>query len=390
MHLPVVGQVGALEIAGLRKDPYRLFFPLGVLLGWVGVGQWLWFSLGASGPFRVVFHSMVQVQGFLACFVAGFLFTFIPRRTSTLPPAAWQLAIAALSPVLLAVFAWREQWAIAQAFWLVQLAVLLDFVIGRARASRNPNRAPPTLIWIPVALILGVLGGVMSIFPQWHGLGRALVLEGVVAALVMGIGTMLVPVITRAQPPPTEASSKAPRWPQLLLAAIFVASFAVQVETALPPRLGYGMRLAVVVLVLVLGAELWRRPTQPGLNRWVVWVAAWCLPLGYLLLMLWPEQRSAGLHVVFLGGFGLLALAVGQHVIVAHAGRGDWLAAWPRPTWGLALLTALAIVARAAMQVDPPRYLQWMTAAALAFIGAGACWLWGMAPLVLGRNGGHR
>ena len=62
--LPVIGQVTS-SAGALRKDPYRLFFPLGVLLGWAGVGQWLWFSLGGGGPFRVVFHSMVQVQGFL-------------------------------------------------------------------------------------------------------------------------------------------------------------------------------------------------------------------------------------------------------------------------------------------------------------------------------------
>jgi len=134
----------------------------------------------------------------------------------------------------------------------------------------------------------------------------------------------------------------------------------------------------------VWGAQLWKRPTQPGLNRWVVFAAAWCLPLGYTLLMLWPEQRSAGRHVIFLGGFGLLAMAIGQHVIAAHAGRGDWLTGWPRATGGLAGLTALALGARVAMQLDPARYLEWMTVAALAFVAAGACWLWGMAPLLLG------
>ncbi len=378
--LPVIGQVTS-SAGALRKDPYRLFFPLGVLLGWAGVGQWLWFSLGGGGPFRVVFHSMVQVQGFLACFVAGFLFTFIPRRTASAPAAGWQLAIAALCPVLLAVSAWFDRWAIAQGFWLVQLVVLLHFAISRASVSRNTGRMSPTLVWIPVALAMGVVGSVITSFSWGHLLGSALVLEGTVTALVIGIGAMLVPVITRAQPPPT---SRAPVWPQLVLAALFVGSFVVQSHTSLPPAIAYALRLGVVGVVLVWGAQLWKRPTQPGLNRWVVFAAAWCLPLGYTLLMLWPEQRSAGRHVIFLGGFGLLAMAIGQHVIAAHAGRGDWLTGWPRATGGLAGLTALALGARVAMQLDPARYLEWMTVAALAFVAAGACWLWGMAPLLLG------
>ena len=76
----------------LSSDRYRLFFPLGVLLGWWGVGQWLLFSLQLGGGYRVVFHSMAQVQGFLGCFIAGFLFTFIPRRTMTPAPKPWPRA----------------------------------------------------------------------------------------------------------------------------------------------------------------------------------------------------------------------------------------------------------------------------------------------------------
>jgi uncharacterized protein involved in response to NO len=143
------------------------------------------------------------------------------------------------------------------------------------------------------------------------------------------------------------------------------------------------LRLAVVALVLVRGARLWRLPTQPGLNRRVVYAAAWCVPLGYAALTAWPAQRSAGLHVLFLGGFGLLAMSIGQHVIVAHSGRGEWLTASPKATWALAGLIGLALAARVAMQLDAGNHLRWMTVAALAFLGAGAAWLWGMAPLLL-------
>ncbi|MBS1149846.1 MAG: NnrS family protein [Myxococcaceae bacterium] len=264
--------------------------------------------------------------------------------------------------------------------------VLLHFVVSRTASAGKNLTAPPSLIWIPLALAIGVVGAAVTALPGWHGLGKVLVLEGVVAALVMGLGAVMVPLITRAEPT-TAANTRAPLWAHLVGVALFVISFALQSQTWLPPRLGYAIRLGLALLVLVGGAQLWKWPTLPGLNRRLVLIAAWGLPLGYGLLTLWPEQRSLGLHVVFLGGFGLLALTVGQHVVVSHSGRADWLAAWPATTWAMALLTAAAIFARAAMQLDPTRYLNWMTVAAVAFIGAGACWLWGMAPVLLGRTG---
>lgn len=383
--LPVAGQPPVEAVSALRKDPYRVFFPLGVLLGWLGVGQWLSYALGLGGGFRVVFHSMVQVQGFLACFVAGFLFTFIPRRTATAPPAAWQLVVAAACPVLLAAAAWGERWALSQVFWLASVGVLSHFVATRVARSRNPNRLPPSLVFIPVALGFGFVGAALTALPSAHAVGRGLVLEGMVGALVMGIGAMLIPVITRAEPPPPPAASVASRAPHLAWAALYGFSFALEAQPGFPPRLAYALRLAVAIAVLVVGAKLWRRPTEPGLNRRAVLAAAWCLPLGYALLTAWPAQRSAGLHVIFLGGFGLLALTVGQHVIAAHAGQGAWLAGWPRATWALIGFTGAALAARLLMQLDPPRYLPWMTVAAGAFVCAGASWLWGMAPLLVPR-----
>ena len=75
-------------VAWVRREPYLLFFPLGILLSWTGVGHWLLYALGVIGDYRPIFHSMVQIQGFMMCFAVGFLFTMIPRRTGTDPPSA--------------------------------------------------------------------------------------------------------------------------------------------------------------------------------------------------------------------------------------------------------------------------------------------------------------
>ena len=52
-------------LAPWRREPYRLFFPLGLLLGWCGVLHWLLYGTGVLADYRPVFHAIAQVQGFL-------------------------------------------------------------------------------------------------------------------------------------------------------------------------------------------------------------------------------------------------------------------------------------------------------------------------------------
>ena len=70
-----------------RREPYRIFFPLGCLLAWAGVLHWFLHSIGWLADYAPVFHAIAQIQGFMMCFAVGFLFTAIPRRTGTAPPA---------------------------------------------------------------------------------------------------------------------------------------------------------------------------------------------------------------------------------------------------------------------------------------------------------------
>ena len=50
----------------------------------------------------------------------------------------------------------------------------------------------------------------------------------------------------------------------------------------------------------------------------MVWLSAWAIPAGYLGAAAEPWAAQAGLHVVFIGGFALMALSVGIHVSLAH------------------------------------------------------------------------
>ena len=123
-----------------RREPYRVLFPTGLALAWAGVLHWLLHGLGVLPDYRPVFHSITQIQGFMMCFAVGFLFTAIPRRTGTAPPAAWQVILVAAAPVGTTLAAWWNRLALSQLLWAVQVAVVIVFAVARFRSSTAARR----------------------------------------------------------------------------------------------------------------------------------------------------------------------------------------------------------------------------------------------------------
>ena len=74
------------------REPYRVFFPVGILCGLAGVAIWPLYSFGLTTTYSGRSHALVQIFGFLYAFIAGFLLTTVPRFTGTQPPSlvAWK------------------------------------------------------------------------------------------------------------------------------------------------------------------------------------------------------------------------------------------------------------------------------------------------------------
>src|SRR5438105_10287329 len=380
-----------------RREPYLLLFPLGGLLAWAGVLPWLLFALGATRfylpmfeaiGYRAAFHPIAQVEGFLTCFAVGFLFTFIPRRTGTGPPAWWQMMVALAAPVAAVVFAWFEWWLAAQAAWLALLAVLVGFA-ARRMASGRP--VPASFVWVVAGLSMGTAGSVLAGLGMaldepafWlHLVGRGLLLQGLFTGLVLGIGGFLLPAVTRGADVIAEHPPRA--WAYVVhavLAAAFAATFFL--EHLVSVQLAFALRAAISLAVVIGSLEALQPPTLPGLHRRVARWSVWMLPAGYLWVTVAPEYRRAGLHLVFLGCFTVLVLAVSTQVALSHRERPEPAR---RAPWQLVVscgLIAAALVGRALLEVDPPHFHLWLGASAAAFLTATVPW----AALTLGRRPG--
>ncbi|MBI5070743.1 MAG: NnrS family protein [Deltaproteobacteria bacterium] len=365
---------------GWRQEPHRLLFPLGALLGLLAV---LPFALrGAGGGSLALFHSAAQLQGFLTCFALGFLFTFLPRRTGTDPPAGWVVLACAALAAGSAACAWFHAALASYLCWLALATLALAFtlrrMVGRARAG-----LPPAFAWLPVSLAAGLCGALLAALAPLLGsasapgawvVGRGLLTQGLLAGLVVGVGGVLLPVITRGevQAAGERGGAQHRALGHLAAAVLFQASFAL--EPWAGEQAGFGLRAAVAAAALVLSAGIHRWPALPGLHRRLVWLGAWMVPAGFALGALSPRLHGAALHVLFVGGYAQLALALAVPVVLGGSPRAAALAGSPPALRATALLLAGAFAARVAAALDLTRVAAWLAVAGAAFAGALAAW----------------
>ncbi len=376
----------------VRREPYRLLMPLGVLLAWAGIGHWLLYALGFTESYRSVFHALVQIEGFIVCFALGFLYTMIPRRTQTFPAARWELALATACPVAIAVAAACERWALSQGIFAVLLASAVVFLLRRLRSSAARRRPPNAFVWFPAAfaialagVTLAALGATLDPALWWlHQVGQRMVLQGMVLALILGAGSLALPLMTRGEAPPDAGAGIRDRLARLAHVAgacLLAASFFV--ESLYSFRAGLALRGLVMLAGLLLVARLGRPPTLPGWNRKLIWLAPWAVPAGYALCVLDPAHYKVGLHVTFIGGFAVLALAVGAHVILSHTGCLQVRDGRPWQVPVMAVLLFGAIVPRGLVDLAPGRFHLWLGAAAAMFLAGTGLWLAFLAPKIL-------
>jgi uncharacterized protein involved in response to NO len=375
-----------------RGEPFRIFFPLGVLLAWVGIGHWLLYATGLTGTYSCEFHGLVQTQAFLMAFAVGFLLTALPRRTQTSPPSKLEIGALAAMLIIITGAALAERWALTEISYGLLIVLLLQFALRRFLKRDAGRRPPAAFVLIPLGVLHGIGGAALMVAatsphvrPWTMGFGRLLVEQGVFLCFAVGIGSLVLPLISGAPPPADLGSSHRERWTVLAYAGAGVSIFLSLVLEQLGwVRGGPLLRAAVVAAGLGLGGGAWRAPAKPGLHRRLVWLAAWCMPLGLLVSGLWPDYRVPALHILFIGGFSLLAFAVATHVALAHLNMEALAMGRPPAVVVLGISFLLALLARLAADLSNSYFDHLGWAAALWLFGSGV-WLAFLGPRFFGR-----
>ncbi len=387
------GSVAMSQVVLWRAEPFRIFFPLGVLLGWLGIGHWLLYTAGVTTTYSCVLHGSIQTQAFLMAFAVGFLMTAIPRRTQGAHPSMAEVVGAASLLAITTGGAITQHRVLAQLAYGGLFLLLLGFAVRRFRGRAGGRRPPAAFVLIPIAAIHGIAGAAQNIAaaafgtPDWTaGLGRLLVEQGVFLCLAVGIGSLVLPLIGGATPPADLGSSPRESW---RAAAYGVAGLSV-FASLLGEQLGWHrggplLRAVIVATSLGLGARAWRPPGKPGLHRRLVWIAAWLVPLGLAAAGILPEYRVPALHITFIGGFSLLAFGVATHVTLAHLDLEHIARGRPPAVAVLGVTLLVAMLARVSADWSDTYFVHIGWASALWLVGS-AVWLLFVGPKLLRRS----
>jgi len=363
------------------RDPYRVLFPTGVAFALLGAALWP-LALVARIPYPGTLHASLMIEGFELSFISGFLLTILPRITRTDPTGATVTNAALALLVSFGAAALAGQLAVAHGCALLLLLLLASVMLRRVRAHKNDP--PQEIVFAPFGLLLGIAGAALQLATAAAWLvepgprfGIRLMSLGMVLAMVLGFGTLLVPVFLEIKDPlvipkiarPHERPAR--RAIYLALAISLVLTFVA--DGAGAAAVGAFGRAVLASLVLGLGWKIWRRPGRRTFPAAVLWSSGWMIGAGLWAAALLPLHTVAALHVVLLGGFGALTLGIASRVVVTHGGHGpDREARLVTPA--RAALLAFALAARLAAEADPGHAPGWLAAAGIAWILAWAGW----------------
>jgi uncharacterized protein involved in response to NO len=354
-------------------EPFRIFFPVGLLIGMMGVGLWPLLYLGILATYPATAHARLMVEGLLSCFIFGFLGTAGPRVLSVQHFSGGEvmrllgLVGAAVMAHLLAAH------ALGDTFFVVALLLFASSLVRRFR--QREDSPPPNFALVGLGILNGVVGGALLAFCEWTTLaptayrfGSSLLNVGFILLPILGVA----PFFLRRLLDLPRGDDVIPANPWNLVSAIIVgltidASFILELFSS-SPAIGW-IRCAVAVGFLM--TTLPYRGTNTLATSLRMSLAA--IAAGLALMTVLPAYRISALHVLFIGGFTVTIFSVATRVVLGHGGKVHLLR---QRRWFFVLallLLILAMVSRFLADFVPTRN-EHLIGAAISWLVAAGLW----------------
>ena len=375
----------AYEGIALFSMGFRPFFLAAGLWGSLAVPLWIASYCGWLPGVDRDWHVHEMLFGYLASVIAGFLLTAIPNWTGRLPvtgtPLILLISLWCIGRIAMLAAPQSPPAAFLDSLFLVALAGVVAREVIAGKNARN----------LPVCIIIGLFA-LANVFTHLRLVDANLATLGergalaLVAMLLALIGGRITPSFTRnwlAKRQSARMPAPAGRFDTIVLA---VSAASLLSWVAFPEHGVVGALLMLAGLLNVLRLLRWRgwltgsEPLVLILHTGYAWLAAALLLLGAHGLAPDMIARTAGVHALTAGAFGVMTLAVMTRATRGHTGRPLTADVATRVVYGLVNVGAIL---RASAPFFPAFYAPLLIAAALFWSGAFLVFTVRYAPLLL-------
>lgn len=298
-------------------EPYRILFPIGTAYLLWGVLIWLPL-LVFSDSYPVLAHRYLMLNGFSASFIAGFLMTAVPKFSQTKIAETYEVLSFIIVTILGLICAYKDLEQFTFIFSSLQALIIFLFLLTRIiKRKVNP---PYSFVFIFVGLVLWIFSGIMSAFSDSEAY-KILHYEGSIAAIILGVGSRLIPgILGHVEIVQTQRKKYENEKPFLFtipfhffaLIAAFIGSYFIQDFS------GSYLRTFIVLFIGIYYWKLTAFPKNRSALTWCIWISCWFILFSFLLKSIWVSGFIHASHAFFLSGILLLTLLIATRVLQSH------------------------------------------------------------------------
>lgn len=301
-----------------KLEPYSLFFSVGLVSAFLGISLWFFYQHQLVNFYPRQAHGNMMFFGFLWAYIAGFLMTAVPKMTRTDFANYGEIFTALLLVVSQWVLNLRNQFQLSFYLYGLQILFIAYFFLRRFMVRRQlPFEG---FLFFPFAIVMAFLGFVRFVLHPDIGFTELYLFsaQSFVLNLICGLGTRLIPAITRvpAAVSPDFLTAK-PKYLEFSSVAVLL-NLGFLVEAFFNTQIGNIIKLICVAYIAIKYFKVLKVPAARSYVGYGIRISILFLIFGFLGLGLNFGNPLAVMHLVYIGGFTLLTLMISTRVTLAH------------------------------------------------------------------------
>lgn len=370
----------------VAAEPYRLFFPMALLAGVVGVMLWPLFYWQVLDFYPLAAHTRLMIQGFVGGCMIGFLGTAMPKMLSAPSLKMWQVLLLVLGYIGYCSAHSSGLQSLGDGIFAATFIFMLVCFGVRVRVRKSA--IGPQMVLAVMGVVSGIFGAAWWAFcmPSEHFyvtmFSQRLLYQAFILLPILGLGSFFFPLVLGVKKQEIEGTKAWRRkaGESFVVGLLILLTYWVEVHSQ--QSVMAWTRFLTCFIWLTQESGWLRRTNTKGVMVHSLRAGIVCLLGGMVAVAVVEQHRIALEHTLYIGGFGLITVIVATRVIYGHSGQGAKFQRWVKPLVACVALLLLAMATRVTADFMPAIRNTHHTYAAICWVAVSGIWALAVFPFL--------